>query len=388
MRVLLTTEVFLPRISGLVTAVRNLAEALVNAGDSVTLACPESPESYQWGRQVGISLLPMPRVKIGADLALSVPRASTLRLSQMKQVDVVHVHSPGPVGCTAILAARRHGIPVLGSLHTLPSNLVAPFGASLNRFPRVEKAMTGLICKPLSHANAVIAPSQYGAQILEQRVAKKVNVVSNGVRLAAKGSPIRPRSLFLGEPLQVLYVGRLQREKRVGEVVRGVAAARTLGADVNLTIVGTGPAERELRKIVSALSLASHTQFAGRLSSSALATTRKEAAAFCIASRSELQCCAALEAMADGLPVFGARSGALPETAPDGRVGRLFAPGDTRSLGQMLYDLSSDAVAYRNYSAEAIAHAEDHSLERTTRKMRNLYEQVQSDGHTERGWLG
>ena len=58
-----------------------------------------------------------------------------------------------------------------------------------------------------------------------------------------------------------------------------------------------------------------------------------------IASRAELQCCAALEAMAAGCPVVAARAGALPETVPDGIAGRLFTPGNPNEIVEIMKGL-------------------------------------------------
>lgn len=379
MRILLTTEVFLPRISGLVTSVRNLAEGLVEAGDEVVLACPDSRAARAWARDAGVSLLPVRCVALGAGLALPLPGPALPR--RVGRVDVVHVHSPGVVGSIAARAARRSNVPVLGSLHTLPGNVVGPLGISLDRLPRVTAVLTALLCRPLAHVDIAIAPSEFGRRILWGRLPRiDARVVSNGVALEIGSAARRARSLPSDGRLRALYVGRLQREKRVDELVAGVAAARAGGADVELTIVGAGPEGRRLRRSIDDLGMTAYVELRGRLSACALAREYERATIFCIASRAELQCCAALEAMAAGLPVLAARHGALPETTPDGIVGRLYAPGDVQELGRALRELGDDPDAYREHSSAALSQARAHALVATVRKVRALYDEVLRPG--------
>ncbi|HEY5332740.1 MAG TPA: glycosyltransferase [Solirubrobacterales bacterium] len=183
--------------------------------------------------------------------------------------------------------------------------------------------------------------------------------------------PIRRHAVR--DQLRALYVGRLQREKRVEELLHGLAVARSLGTDVTLTVVGGGPMERSLRSTAGRLGVATDVSFVGRVSAEALDDIRDEASLFCISSRSELQCCSILEAMACALPIVGARYGAIPETAPDHRVGRLYTAGDARALGMTFHHLANDCQAYRRYSEGALKQADAHSLEATVSRLQAIY---------------
>ncbi len=378
MRILLTTEVFLPRISGLVTAVRNLAEALVDYGDQVWLACPASIEAQQWSRDVGVPLVPLRSVRLRGDLAIGIPSPRYLSAEGMDAFDVVHAHSPGFVGGVVIAASRRRRIPSVATLHTLPENLVGPFGLSVQSRRCADRTLSDLICRPFRHVDAAVAPTSYAAAILRRYVCKPPQVVSNGVRLPRGPRELWQRERGRGEPLRAVYIGRLQREKRVEELIDGLAVARALGTDARLTLVGSGPEAAKLRSRARQIGVAASVTFCGRLSASALQRTLEAASLFCIASRSELQCCAALEAMACGLPIVGARYGAISETAPDGQVGQLYASGDSRDLGKTLHELANDPANYKRYSAGAVAQAEAHSLEATARQLHELYLKAES----------
>jgi phosphatidylinositol alpha 1,6-mannosyltransferase len=245
----------------------------------------------------------------------------------------------------------------------------------------MEETIMSLLCRPFHRADAVVAPSEFGARILRERGVGKVHVISNGV-LFESGPPMVPRALNKDGQVRCIYVGRLQREKYVAEVIEGVAVAHRLGANVRLTIVGRGPDEHALRKAAARFGIAKEVVFAGYLPPSKLAAARKWATVACIASRHELQCCSALEAMADGLPVLAARCGALPETVPDGHAGLIFEPGAVSDLGQLIYKLGEDATAYGRYSEGALATAAMHSIDKTVKRMRGLYHEVTTSCRT------
>lgn len=74
-----------------------------------------------------------------------------------------------------------------------------------------------------------------------------------------------------------------------------------------------------------------------------------------------------VEAMADGLPVIGGRSGGVSETNIDGQTGLLFNPGDISAHADAMRTLASDPSLRQQMGTAAWRRASEHfAVEYTT----------------------
>ncbi len=88
----------------------------------------------------------------------------------------------------------------------------------------------------------------------------------------------------------------------------------------------------------------------------------------------ETQSLIVLEAMATGVPVVGADSGAIPDAVVDGENGFLFRPDDSAALAEGLAKILTDDGLRAKLKEGALKTASEHSLERTTQKLLQVYE--------------
>jgi glycosyltransferase involved in cell wall biosynthesis len=136
-----------------------------------------------------------------------------------------------------------------------------------------------------------------------------------------------------------LYAGRLAREKGVGTLVDAVGRAEGL----RLTVAGTGPEEKALRRRAEEIA-PERIRFVGHLGRDELLATVRAARAVVMPSEwYENAPMSALEALASGVPVVATRLGGLPEMVRDGETGLLVAPGDPDGLGAALRRLEDDS---------------------------------------------
>jgi glycosyltransferase involved in cell wall biosynthesis len=362
-RVLLTTDVFLPRVSGLVSAVTSLASALRDDGHGVVVVCPATAAATAWAKSTGIDLIPVQSLRWMGGVGLGVWRG------ELPACDIVHAHSPALIGGSVAKHARAKGIPVVATLHTLPGNLVGMLPVPLERHRGTRRALVWALRAQLRSATVVVAPSGYGARLLRSRLdGRSVHVVPNGISIVRPGTrrpapdPVRPR---------LLYVGRLQREKRVSELLAATRLCQEAGVKAELTIVGEGHQRRRLER-----SAGPGVTFTGEVSGTTLAEARQRADVFCMPSREELQGLAVLEAMADGLPAVAARAGALPETI--GRGGRLFTPGDPADFARQILSVVSSPDRYTACSVSAQCHAQRYAMDAVLPRLSHIYHQVLS----------
>jgi O-antigen biosynthesis protein len=141
----------------------------------------------------------------------------------------------------------------------------------------------------------------------------------------------------------LLYVGRMADNKRIPDLVRGLAYVREQLPNTALLLVGddrTTPYTQtvaQVHELAAQLGVASAVIFAGQVPDDELAAHYQLADVFVTASLHEGFCIPAIEAMACGLPVVGAHATALPSTI--GPAGLTFRPEDPADLAAKVLEL-------------------------------------------------
>ena len=133
-----------------------------------------------------------------------------------------------------------------------------------------------------------------------------------------------------GDVPTVLFVGRLDQEKRVDELIRAFAALPA-GVPGRLEIVGDGARRADWQALADGLGLTERVTFRGFVSEEELLAAYAGADVFCMPGVAELQSLVTLESMAAGLPVVAADAMALPHLVRPGRNGRLYPPATSPS---------------------------------------------------------
>ena len=177
-----------------------------------------------------------------------------------------------------------------------------------------------------------------------------------------------------GEPLRLVYIGRLAPAKGLTETIEAMALARSNGIPVHLTIAGHGPAEAGLRALVREFALEREVSFAGATLGEDKALLLSQADALCLPSYSEGLPYALLEAMAAGVVPIVTPVGAIPDVVQDGVHGVLVPVQDCDAIAEAIGALSRDRAALARMSAacrKRIAGA--YSIDRVAGGFANLY---------------
>ncbi|MER6945269.1 glycosyltransferase family 4 protein [Nonomuraea sp. NPDC000554] len=176
----------------------------------------------------------------------------------------------------------------------------------------------------------VIAVAEFAQRAIGKFLgdAGRVHYVPNGVDVPAASS-------FRLEPAsgpQVLYCGRLSPEK--GADVAILAFELMLGQrpGAKLHLVGTGPDETLLHRLVAALDIAEHVRFYGSVSGAL--TAEISADVLLAPSRGDAASLVILEAMASGIPIVSTAVGGIPELVRHEVDGLLVAPDNPHALAE------------------------------------------------------
>ncbi|HET7730638.1 MAG TPA: glycosyltransferase family 4 protein [Usitatibacter sp.] len=144
------------------------------------------------------------------------------------------------------------------------------------------------------------------------------------------------------DPLRLVYIGRIAREKGLYESLQAMRLALELGVDARLTVAGAGPEEARLRRYAAALGIAQRATFVGPVFGSDKVNLLAGADVMLLPSYAEGLPYALLEAMAAGIPVLATPVGAIPDVVTPGTHGYLVPVRDGKSLAEALALLSGD----------------------------------------------
>jgi N-acetyl-alpha-D-glucosaminyl L-malate synthase BshA len=152
----------------------------------------------------------------------------------------------------------------------------------------------------------------------------------------------------------LMHVSNFRPVKRVRDVVRIYAQVARAIPSV-LVMVGDGPDRVDAEEEARRLDVDADVFFLGKLES--VAPLLASADLFLLPTQSESFGLSALEALATGVPVIGARAGGLPEVVRDGETGALCTVGDVDGMAAAAIEFLSDPARWRAASALAAADA-------------------------------
>jgi glycosyltransferase involved in cell wall biosynthesis len=156
----------------------------------------------------------------------------------------------------------------------------------------------------------------------------------NPVAVVAERADMARRNL-------VLFLGRVERDKGVFDLLDAISALRAPIPDVQLVCAGEGDLERVAR-YAERLGIEGAVGLPGWVGRAEKQSLLERAAVLVLPSYAEGLPMCLLEAMAAGLPVVTTAVGGIPDVVTDGVNGFLFTPGDTAALQRLVRRLMLD----------------------------------------------
>lgn len=245
--------------------------------------------------------------------------SSFWRLLRRERPALLHTHGY-KAGILGRLFARLLGLRVVSTFHA-----GEPGQGRLRCYQWLDEHSAGL------------APAMAVSAAIAARLGNMTVVVDNFVNVVDLPRRIAPRT--------VAFVGRLSYEKGPD---RFIEMARRLPA-VRFMVFGDGPMRAELEA-----SATSNVEFFGMVTS--MSPYWQEVGLLCMPSRHEGMPMAALEAMANGVPVVAFAVGSLPRLALGDAGGCLCPEGDMSALVASVQSWARQSATQRQQRAE-LAHA-------------------------------
>ena len=299
MNVAFVTETFPPEANGAAMTAGRLVDGLLALGHHVELVRPrpvEAAAASASGRRedVWVPGVPLPLYR-GVRLGLPAVPQLIARWSR-RRPDLVHIVTEGPLGLSALHAARRLRLPVSSGFHTNFHTYMGFYG-----LPWLRAAAVGYLRWFHNRTAATLVPTEQTRLDLQRAGFRNLAVVARGVDTALYAPHKRRVDLRArwGAPTGpvALVVGRLAKEKNLPLAVEAFQAMRRERPQARLVVVGDGPLRPELQR--------RHPDvvFTGTLRGEELAAHYASADVFLFPSLTETFGNVVLEAMASGLAV-------------------------------------------------------------------------------------
>jgi glycosyltransferase involved in cell wall biosynthesis len=264
-----------------------------------------------------------------------------------------------------MIVARLCGANVLYQVHG---------GELPHEFLGKSRVLTAFLRASLLIPDVIVVLAQHELRAYRRFVpTQHVLALPNSVDCALYAALARVRRTP-GEPLQLLYIGRLAREKGLYETLEALTVARARGIAACLIVAGSGPEQAGLRKRAAELELDGVVSFVGPVFGERKMELLRAADALVLASYSEGLPYALLECMAAGVAVIATRVGAIPDVVLNGIHGLLVPCRNPDAICEAVTTLASDRDLLTRMSA-ACRHrvATCYSLEALSEEFCRLY---------------
>jgi N-acetyl-alpha-D-glucosaminyl L-malate synthase BshA len=289
-----------------------------------------------------------------------------------EQLDLIHVHYAIPHASAAYLAKqilKYKGIhvPVITTLHGTDITLVG-------RDPSFEPVVTFSINE--SDGVTAVSESLRDDTYSSFEILSNIEVIPNFIDLNRFQK--QPKDHFKaaicphGEKL-LMHTSNFRKVKRIQDIIQVFAKVQKQ-VPSKLLLVGDGPERSGIEALCRDLGVSADVRFLGKLDTIEEALSLADL--FFLTSEKESFGLAALEAMACEVPVISSDAGGIPEVNIHGVTGFVSKIGDIDDMVANTVKILTDEALHTQMKANALARANDFSLEKILPMYERYYEKV------------
>ncbi|WP_204378435.1 glycosyltransferase family 4 protein [Agaribacterium haliotis] len=270
-------------------------------------------------------------------------------------IDIIHSNNAGPVQWLAP-ASKRSLTPLLTQLHS----------------PYHERDWITL---RINASDMIVGVSK---AVLATKIKTRIHTPSCVIYNGVKNPPLQ--QLHTAAPnskkLRIVSVGSLIHRKGFDLIIQSIADLRDNHIDVQLSIIGSGPEEKNLKQLCAARKLEQNVFFLGEQTNAA-AVLAGNFDVFVSGAREEAFGLVLVEAALAGLAIVAPKVGGIPEVVHDGHNGLLYQAEDCQDLTQKILNLHRSCELKQTLSKNARTYAQlNFSLDKNIEKLSQLYLQV------------
>ncbi|HEK0908644.1 TPA: glycosyltransferase family 1 protein [Pseudomonas putida] len=354
LRITLVSETFPPEINGVANTLGRLSEGLRVRGHQVEVVRPRQASDAPGNSDDTLLLCrgwPLPGYP-GLQWG-EVSMHKLWRRWRRLRPDVLYIATEGPLGLSALRAARRLGIAVVSGFHTNFPQYSGQYGLGL-----LARLLTHYLRWFHRRTAITLVPSASQRLELERRGFERLALMARGVDAqlfnpARRNQALREQWGLGPDDIAVLHVGRLAAEKNLALLLPCMQALQKSYPQrrLRLIVVGDGPLRNQMQQQVP------DAVFCGVQRGEALAEHYACGDLFLFPSLTETFGNVVLEALASGLAVVAYDEAAAAQHIRHGHSGALAMPGDQPAFIDAACWLLEDAETLRRVRLNARQHA-------------------------------
>jgi glycosyltransferase involved in cell wall biosynthesis len=356
LRIAIVTETFPPEVNGVAMTLGRIVEGLLRRGHAVQLVRPRQASESRIPAPEGLDEVLCQGIQLPTykELRFGLPLKSRLtKIWKEKRPDIVHVATEGPLGWSAVAAARKLQLPVTSSFHTNFHSYSQHYGMGLLKTP-----IESYLRKLHNRTDATMVPTKALMQELRGRGFNNVTLLSRGVATdhfapAKRSQMLRSSWGVSPDGVVVLFVSRLAKEKNVGLVISAFRAIKLRLPSAKLVFVGDGPMRKQLQESCP------EAVFAGVRKNEDLAAHYASGDLFLFPSLTETFGNVVPEALASGLAVLSYAQAGAKELIISGQNGVLVPAGEELEFVNAAVYLATNThlqQKIRQAAAASVAH--------------------------------
>lgn len=347
-------------VNGVCRTIKTFGRIARQTGKQLTvLTCLKSDPktSLEMKNFKPVGTFPIPEYEM-LDLSLP-PFLEVIEYLERNRFNEVIISTPGPMGLTALAAAKLLGMRTTGIYHTDFPQIVR----DCTEDPTMGDLTWKFMLWFYDQMDSVVAPSRYYMRQLRDGGidANKISLLSRGVDLnvfhPGRAIPNYWRKHGLNGDFKFIYVGRVSPDKNLDLLIQSFEHLLASGRQADLAIVGDGPLLEKLRTQHRNPRIA----FTGFLDENELAAAYATSDVMVFPSVTDTFGNAVLEAQASGLPVIVSDRGGPAEIVGSNNSGLVVDTAQPDSLTDAMSRLYDD----ERFRSQLAAHALDNAAQRS-----------------------
>lgn len=233
---------------------------------------------------------------------------------------------------------------------------------------KIVEYLTKFYCD--NTANELIVPTKKIYDLFKEKynVDKNIYIIPTGIEIDRfyienvdnnEVEKIRKKIKLPKDSFNILFVGRLAKEKNVDLLLEAQQLINEKNKNINLIIVGDGPDMDEYKKTSKRLGISKNVFFVGKVPWEDVPKYYRVADVFATASTSETQGLTVIEAMASSIAPICIDDESFINTVADGLNGRIFKT--RKQYVDIIFELSSDEKKLKLLQKQARLNADVHN---------------------------
>ncbi len=363
-KIALISDWYFPKVGGIEYSMHALAKTMSMHGHEVSIITRSYPDIPEYSTRDGVSVIRIKGRHLPGQHRLLMPNAYKRLYRLLKKGDYTLVNCHGldsPLGISALVAARKLGIPVVVTNHSLVGNTL--YSPALY--------LAGKLL--LRNADAIIAVSSAVEKDSRIMTSKPIYRIFNGVD--SEDSVVKVSIPYDTEgKLVIATVARMTRKKGVQKIVALAPALLEKHKNLLFVMIGDGPLRKSLEKKVEETGLSRNFYFTGEIPREKVLGYLDQADIFALPSSDEAFGISILEAILKKVPVVAMNHSGVSDIINNGVNGYL--ADNLSEFSSHLQNLIEKPALRTSFAQEATREISNYDWNRIYEQTNRVYTKV------------